>query len=128
MEASLEVAGSSAHGDGEGLPGVVRSGLSVRDPDGGGSTELSGEIRAEFNAILPARALAIIMFRSGGYAACEAELHPCSPRVPPTSDACVRWAQEREESLASAGCRPGVHRNVVYFCARAPKAQRGNVM
>eukprot|EP00965_Chrysotila_dentata_P028942 962072-Pleurochrysis_carterae.AAC.2 len=107
-EASSEPAGSSVHGDGEGtVPGVstsrgggpavidaftggVRLGLSARDPDGGGSFEPSGEIRAELNAILPARALAILMFRSGGYAAWEAELHPCSPRVPPTSDACER--------------------------------------
>eukprot|EP00965_Chrysotila_dentata_P256965 6212735-Pleurochrysis_carterae.AAC.1 len=107
-EASSELAGSSAHGDGEGtapavstnrgggpavivaFTGGVRSDLSVRDPEGGGSLELPGETRAEFNAILPVRALAMIMFRSGGCAAWVAEFHPCSPRVPPTSDASVR--------------------------------------
>eukprot|EP00965_Chrysotila_dentata_P032075 1069713-Pleurochrysis_carterae.AAC.4 len=68
----------------------ARSRPNERGADGAGSVEPSGKIRAEFNAILPARALAIIMFRSGGYAACVAELQPCSPREPPTSDACVR--------------------------------------
>eukprot|EP00965_Chrysotila_dentata_P171147 5647876-Pleurochrysis_carterae.AAC.1 len=143
-EESLETAGSSAcgrevssGGSGErgcepagidASAGGARTGPRGRDPDVAGSIELAGKIRAEFNVILLARALAMIMFRSGGYAACDAEFHPPSPRVPPTSDVCVRCVQVREDSLASAGCRPGVQRNVVYFCARAPKAQSGNVM
>eukprot|EP00965_Chrysotila_dentata_P170474 5627729-Pleurochrysis_carterae.AAC.1 len=60
--------------------------------------------------------------RSGGYAACEADTHPFCLWVPPTKEACVRWLHVRELKRSNAGCSPGVHRKVVYFCARAPKA------
>eukprot|EP00965_Chrysotila_dentata_P087181 2878185-Pleurochrysis_carterae.AAC.4 len=67
-------------------------------------------------------------FKSGGYAACEAECHPCWLREPPTREACIRCVQVREARPANAGWSPGVHSSVVYFCALAPSAHRGNVM
>eukprot|EP00965_Chrysotila_dentata_P197608 6178292-Pleurochrysis_carterae.AAC.1 len=60
------------------------------------------------------------MFKSGGYAACEADFQPLSSRAPPTLDVCVRCVQVSEDNRLRAGCRPGVHMNVVYFCAGAP--------
>eukprot|EP00965_Chrysotila_dentata_P158759 5243913-Pleurochrysis_carterae.AAC.1 len=68
------------------------------------------------------------MFRSGGYAACDADLQPLSSRVPPTLDACVRCVQVSVDNRLSAGSRPGVHMNVVYFCTGAPSAHWGKVM
>eukprot|EP00965_Chrysotila_dentata_P153767 5083419-Pleurochrysis_carterae.AAC.2 len=75
-----------------------------------------------------ARAFTMRILRSGGYAACEAERQPCVSCVPPACAACVRCVHEREASRPSAGCKPGEHMNVVYFCAAAPHVHCGNVI
>eukprot|EP00965_Chrysotila_dentata_P142471 4709929-Pleurochrysis_carterae.AAC.1 len=74
-----------------------------------------------------ATACAMVRLRSGGYAACDAECHSCCPWDPPTRETCVRCVHVRELRRPSAGCRPGVQRKVVYFCALAPRAHCGKV-
>eukprot|EP00965_Chrysotila_dentata_P192569 6175257-Pleurochrysis_carterae.AAC.2 len=91
---------------------------SSHDKAGGGEEEALGTSRVTREAT----ACAMSMFRSGGYAACEADCQPFSLRAPPTLDACVRCVQVSVDNRLSAGCRPGVHMNVVYFCPGAPSA------
>eukprot|EP00965_Chrysotila_dentata_P149571 4939423-Pleurochrysis_carterae.AAC.2 len=100
----------------------------VSEWDVDGSRRLGGVGCTELSVIRPATAFAIIKFRSGGYAACEAESHPCWSREPPTREAWVRCVQVREARPAKAGCKPGVQSSVVYFWACAPSAQSGNVI
>eukprot|EP00965_Chrysotila_dentata_P022168 733876-Pleurochrysis_carterae.AAC.1 len=72
--------------------------------------------------------LATNRFRSGGYAACDAEDQLPDSRLPPTC--CSREVCEHVNSArqASEGCRPGVQRKVVNFWTWAPKAHIGNVI
>eukprot|EP00965_Chrysotila_dentata_P174069 5746312-Pleurochrysis_carterae.AAC.1 len=79
--------------------------------------------------IQEATVFAMSMFRSGGYAACDAGLQSLPSRAPPTLDASVRCVQVSvDKRLSVVGSRPGVHMNVVYFCTGAPSAHWGKVM
>eukprot|EP00965_Chrysotila_dentata_P081252 2682770-Pleurochrysis_carterae.AAC.1 len=94
---------------------VLRSSF---DEVSGGEEEALGTSRV----MREATALAMSIIRSGGYAACDADVQPFSSRAPPTLDVCVRCVQVSADNRLSAGCRPGVHMNVVYFCTDAPSA------
>eukprot|EP00965_Chrysotila_dentata_P036949 1229268-Pleurochrysis_carterae.AAC.2 len=71
----------------------------------------------------------MIRFKSGGYAAdCRETQAPSGVFVPPHRVEWVVWVQRSDSRWASLGARPGVTRNVVYFCPSAPSAHMGKVI